>query len=71
MAKIQGTIPHLNTLIMKIKSRFSTERYYTVNDLSNIFTNKWMLHSSYFSEVTCILHFEDIVFTMGGLFHFK
>ena len=33
--KIQGTTPHLNTLIMKIKSRFLAEKYYyTVNNLS-------------------------------------
>ena len=49
-AKIQGTTPHLNTLTMKIKSRFLAEKYYyTVNNLSSMFTSKWMLYLSYFS----------------------
>ena len=49
-AKIQGTTPHLNTLIMKIKSRFLEEKYYyTVNNLSSMFTSKWMLYLSDFS----------------------
>ena len=48
--KIQGTTPHFNTLVMKIKSRFLAEKYYyTVNNLSNMFTSKWMLYLSNFS----------------------
>ena len=49
-AKIQGTTLHLNTLIMKIKSRFLAEKYYyTVNNLSSMFTSKWMLYLSHTS----------------------
>ena len=49
-AKIQGTTPHLNTLIMKTKSRFLAEKYYyTVNNLSSMFTSKWVLYLSEFS----------------------
>ena len=49
-ARVQGTIPHLNTLIMKMKSRFLEEKYYyTVNNLSSMFTSKWVLYLSEFS----------------------
>ena len=47
-AKLQGNIPHVNTLIIKIKHRFLAERYYyTVNNLYSKFTHKWPLYSSY------------------------
>ena len=45
MAKIQDTTLHLNTLIVKMKRRFSAERdYYTKNNLCSVFTSKWVLH---------------------------
>ena len=50
-AKIQGTTLYKNTLIMKITSRFSAEiYYYTVNNLSSMFTSKWMLFLFFISH---------------------
>ena len=48
--KFQGNVPHVNTLIIKIKQRFLAEKYYyTVNNLYSKFTNKWLLYYSYFA----------------------
>ena len=48
--KPQGKVPHVNTLIIKIKHRFLAEKYYyTVNNLCSKFTSKWLLYYSYFA----------------------
>ena len=48
--KLQGNVPHENTLIIKIKQRFLAEKYYyTINNLYSKFTSKWLLYYSYFA----------------------
>ena len=50
IAKLHGTIPHLNVFTRFLKNRAVLEKYYyTLNGRSNKFHAEWMLYSSLFS----------------------
>ena len=50
IAKLHGTIPHLNVFTHFLKNRAVLEKYYyTLNGRSNKFHAEWMLYSSLLS----------------------